>query len=139
MLLLFFLLLNMKQKCFDRKNCRALENKVNHCRRMPEVDKWGDRNVSTTSAVCFLCWEFFILCLHCSFSYFPALPVTSLLTMLSSLHCILLMYTFSFPFYHWVSPQLGFHNKILFVRCHGSRKAVRELTKCHYKQNHRLI
>lgn len=58
----------MKQKCFDRKNCRALENKVNHCRRMPEVDKWGDRNVSTTSAVCFLCWEFFFLCLYCSLS-----------------------------------------------------------------------
>lgn len=67
--------LNMKKKCFDRANYRALENKVNHCGRMPEVDKWGDGNVSTTSAICFLCWEVFILCLHCSRSLSALLPV----------------------------------------------------------------
>lgn len=62
----FFFHINMKKKGFDRKNYTALDNKANHCGRMPEVDKWRDGNVSTTSAICFLCWEFFILCLLCS-------------------------------------------------------------------------
>lgn len=60
--------INMKKKCFDRKSYRALDNKANHCGRMPEVDKWRDGNVSTTSAICFLCWEFFFLRPLCSLS-----------------------------------------------------------------------
>lgn len=101
---LFFVVLfplNMKKKCFDRKNYRALENKVNHCGRMPEVDKWRDGNVSTTSAICFLCWEFFILRLHCSLSLclISLLSLSHIsLTLLFSLHCIFPMYTFSFSF-----------------------------------------
>ena len=37
-----------KGECFDRKNYKAFENKVNHCGRMPGVDKWREGNVSTT-------------------------------------------------------------------------------------------
>lgn len=82
----FFFLEMWKENGFDSKNYKALEN--NHCGGMPRVDKWRDRNVSTTSAICFLCCEFSLLCPHCS-ALFPCfLHYISPFTLFFSLHCI---------------------------------------------------
>ncbi len=124
----------MKKKCFDKKNYKALENKVNHCGRLPGVDKWRDGNVSTTSAICSLCCEFFILLPHISFSLFliSLLSGLSLLTQFFILHCVFLLYCLSFFLFFclWVflpSSPTQLLSKILFVRCQRSWKAGCEL------------
>lgn len=125
-----------KKKSFDRKNYKALENKVNHCGRMPGVDKWRDGNVSTTSAICFLCCEFFILRPHCSFSLclssllslsylFPHPVLQSPLHFPS--HTVSFSFILSISASYSLSYPLGFLSKILFVRCQRSRKAGCEL------------
>lgn len=124
----FFVALNVKEKSFDRKNYKALENKVNHCGRMPEVDKWKDGNVSITSAICFLCCEFFFRP-HCSsppsstlfsLSHPSPQPVPQ-----SPLYFSLIHFPFLF-FYIWSffsSHLLCSLSKILFVRCQRSGRA----------------
>lgn len=142
--------LNVKKKSFDRKNYKALENKVNHCGRMPGVDKWRDRNVSTTSAICFLCCEFFsLLCPHSSLSlpYFPAFsviylcsPCSSVSTAFSYVYCFFFFLFISVSFS--LSHPLSFLSKILFVRCQRSRKAgceLRESVITNNTQQKRLI
>lgn len=124
----------MKKKCFDKKNYKALENKVNHCGRLPEVDKWRDGNVSTTSAICFVCCEFFILGPHIPLSLrlISLLSVISfLLTLFFILHCIFpsilsLFLTFNLWVFLPGSPT-QLLSKILFVRCQRSGKAGCEL------------
>lgn len=118
-----------KGKYFDRKNYKALKNKVNHCGRMPGVDKWKRGNVSTTSAICFLCCQFFlyfILIVLFLSALFPCfLCHISLLAPFLSFHYISAC-TVSFSLFVSVSFSL-FLSKILFVRCQRSRKARYEL------------
>lgn len=102
-----------KKECFDRKNYKALENKVNHCRRMPGVDKWRDGNVSTASAICFLCCEFHPSSLLFSFSqpYFSAFSVISLSSSCSSpLHCIFHIYCLFLSFLSLSPPTSLTHS-----------------------------
>lgn len=98
---------------------------------MPGVDKWRDGNVSTTSAICFLCCEVF----HPSSSlfpfslpYFPAFsvislssPCSSVSTALSLIYCLFSLLSISESF------SLNFLSEILFVRCQRSRQAGSEL------------
>lgn len=98
--------INMKKKCFDRKNYRALDNKANHCGRMPEVDKWRDGNVSTTSAICFLCWEFFFLRPLCSLVISLSSPCYSISTAFSP--CILSLFLF-------ISESLSLSHLLVFL------------------------
>lgn len=118
------------------KNYKALENKVNHCGRMLGVDKWRDGNVSTTSAICFLCCEVFSPPSSSLFSislpYFPAFSVISLSSPCSSVStafCLVhglfffLLISVSFSLSHKLSSL----SEILFVRCQRSRQAGCEL------------
>lgn len=92
-----------KGNYFDRKNYKALENKVNHCGRTPEVDKWKCGNVSTTSAICFLCCQF----LHTSpllFSF--SLPYLSPHPVLQPRLRFLLVFSFSLFVSRFLSPSL---------------------------------
>lgn len=124
-----------KKKCFDRKNYKALENKVNHCGRMPGVDKWRDGNVSTTSAICFLCCEVFhpsSSLFSFSLPYFPAFPViflsspcSSVSTAFSLAYC--LFFLLSIYESSSLSLPLNFLSEILFVRCQRSMQAGCEL------------
>lgn len=79
-----------KGNSFDRNNYKAFGNKVNHCGKKPEVDKWRDGNVSTTSAICFLCCSFFIL--YCFLSKAVFSSVISLFPLRSSSLILLLSF-----------------------------------------------
>lgn len=139
-----FSALNVKKKrnSFDRKDYKALENKVNHCGRMPEVEKWIDGNVSMTSAICFLCCKFFILFSCCS------LVLSASFSALFC-HIVLLLLFFSLPWvFHFLffltisvclslsSPRVAFLCKILFVVCQRSGQDGCELKRlCHNKHH----
>lgn len=98
----FFFAPNVKKEMVYRRNYKALDNKVNHCGRMPGVDKWRDRNVSTTSAICFLCCEFFsLLRPHCFLSLCFFCHI-SLLTLLFSF-----LYTVCFSFFLSISVSFS--------------------------------
>lgn len=120
---------------FDRKNYKALKNKVNHCGRMPEVDKWRDRNVSTTSAICFLCCGFF-------FSFHPPSYLLCFLSRCFLCHIFLLyfnlrglflLYAVSLCHSFYISVlslslnPIRFLSEIPFVRCQRSTQAGCEL------------
>lgn len=138
-----------RKKSFDRNNYKALENKVNHCGRMPEVDEWREGNVSTASAICFLCCELFF---HPSSSLFPFFPppryspvcfchiflsIPFFAFSATFLFFVNLFFffiiTIFFPSLLFLSPSffsshlLSFLSKILFVRCQRSGEAECEL------------
>lgn len=60
----FFFPSEYKKSCSDSEKQRALENKVNHCGRMPEVDKWRKWVLAQDQLFVFLVGNFSSFGLH---------------------------------------------------------------------------
>lgn len=60
----FFFPTEYKKSCSDSEKQRALENKVNHCGRMPEVDKWRKWVLAQDQLFVFLVGNFSSFGLH---------------------------------------------------------------------------
>ena len=135
--------LNIRKEMLYRRNYKALQNKVNHCGRMPGVDKWRDRNVSTISAICFLSCGFSLLPRHCSLSLcFSSLLSVILLSPCSSFSTESPLVFLSIHVSFSLSHQLSSLSKMLSVRCQRSRPAwceSRESVKTNNRKQKRLI
>lgn len=115
-----------KGKYFDRRNYKALKNKVNHCGRMPGVDKWKcTHNISYLFSFLPVFSYFILIVLS---PLFPCrLCHIALLTLFWSFHyisaCIASFFPPSLCIFVSFLPLSLFLSKILFVRCQRSRKA----------------
>lgn len=106
-----FFVLNVNKEMLYRRNYKALENKVNHCGRMPGVDKWRRKCKHNISYLFSLLCSFPPLSSLFSFSlpYIPALSVMSLFSPCSPVSTafpLVYCHFFSFSLSLCLSPSL---------------------------------